>query len=163
MIVGVAAPGDVPYGASGAVIGVGGGIPWRYKGDMARFKRVTLGSVVIMGRKTWESLGRPLPGRRNLVVSRGDVPGVETFRSLADAVAAVDEAQAIWLIGGAAIYGEGMRFADTIDVTYVPDRVDAPEAVRFPPIDPAAWDEGPLVTHEDDPALSRRVYTRRPR
>jgi len=161
MIVAVAAPGDVPYAASGAVIGLHGQIPWRHPGDLARFKRVTLGSAVIMGKNTWNERKKPLPGRRNLLVSRTDVPGVETFRDIDAAVAAVEPAQAIWFIGGTRIYEDAMRVAGVIDVTYVPDRPDHPEVVRFPRIDPAMWEEGPLVPHEDEAGLVRRVYTRR--
>lgn len=144
------------------VIGLHGRIPWRHPGDMRRFKRVTLGTTVVMGRLTWESMGsRPLPGRRNVVVTSRPLAGVETFADLASAVAAAEGD--VWFIGGARIYEEAMRsFADVIDVTYVPDRVDDPAAVRFPPIDPEVWSAGPLLVHEDEPALTRRVWVRRP-
>jgi dihydrofolate reductase len=144
------------------VIGLGGKIPWHYRGDMRRVKRLTMGTSLIMGRVTWESLGgRPLPGRRNLVVTRTarDLPGAECFGDLASALAAC-EGQ-VWFFGGARIYQEAMPLADVIDLVYVPDHVDHPEAVRFPPIDETEWDAGPLVDHEDEPALKRRVYTRK--
>ena len=141
------------------VIGVGGRIPWHYPDDLRRFKRLTLGSTVIMGRRTWESMGgRPLPRRRNIVVTSADLEGVETARSLAEAIDRADDD--VWLIGGARIYAEGMDHASVIDLTYVPDEIDDPEAVRFPPIDPARWIEGPLEEH-DDPALRFRRYRRR--
>jgi len=147
------------------VIGLGNKIPWRYPGDFRRFKRVTMGSTVVMGRRTFESLGKPLPGRRNLVVtSRAlDVPGIEAVSSLDEAFARAGAAD-VWLIGGAHIYEEGMKYADVIDVTYVPDHVDAAEradAVRAPPIDERSFEPGPLLPHEDEPGLTRRVYTRR--
>jgi dihydrofolate reductase len=142
------------------VIGVGGKIPWHYRGDMKRVKRLTMGTTLIMGRVTWESLGgKPLPGRRNLVVTRTDLPGVECFRDVTAALAASETK--VWFFGGARIYEEALAYADTIDLVYVPDRVDAPDAVYFPRIDSADWDEGPLVPHEDEPALTRRVYTRK--
>ncbi len=142
------------------VIGLHGAIPWRHPGDLRRFARVTRGATVIMGRRTWESMrGRPLPHRRNLVVTSRAIEGVETFPSLALAMAASEGP--VWLIGGRAIYEEGMGSCDLIDVTYVPDHVDHPDAVRAPAIDPAQWDEGPLVQHEDEPGLTRRVYTRK--
>lgn len=141
------------------VIGLGGKIPWRHPGDMRRFKRVTRGATVIMGRLTWESMNeKPLPDRRNIVIGRGDVRGAERFGDLASAIAACEGP--VWLIGGARIYEEGMRFADLIDLTYVPDRVEDPAAVRFPPIDPAVFEAGPLIDHEDEPGLTRRVFTR---
>jgi len=121
-----------------------------------------MGATVVMGRRTFESLGKPLPGRRNMVVTRGamNTPGVESVPSLAEAFAKAGDAN-VWLIGGARIYEEGMKYADVIDVTYVPDRVDAPGAVRAPPIDERVFDPGPLLPHEDEPRLTRRVYTRR--
>jgi dihydrofolate reductase len=144
------------------VIGLGGKIPWRHPGDMRRFKRVTMGATVIMGRATFEETGKPLPGRRNIVVTSRplDVPGVERVASVEEALARAADAD-VWFIGGARIYEEAMRYADVIDVTYVPDRVDAPDAVRAPPIDERVFEAGPLLPHEDEPALTRRVYRRR--
>ncbi len=143
------------------VIGLHGKIPWHHKGDMRRFKRVTLGSTVIMGRKTWESMGgRALPGRRNLVVTTSAQPGVECFPTVEDALAT--SSGDVWFIGGRGIYAEAMdKYADTLDVTYVPDHVTDKDAVRFPAIDEARWEPGPLQPHEDEPELQRRVWTRR--
>lgn len=143
------------------VIGLSGKLPWHYKGDLQRFKRLTMGSAIIMGRRTWESIGRPLPGRRNVVIASRDVPGVETYRDLPSALAAIGPSADAWFIGGARVYEEAMRYADLLDVTYVPDHVLDPEAVKFPPIDERVWAAGQLVPHEDEPALSRRVYMRR--
>lgn len=146
------------------VIGLHGDIPWKHPGDQRRFKRVTLGHAIVMGRKTWESIGKkPLPKRRNVVVSRSNVEGVEHYASVTDAIAAIeasDEPGEIWIVGGAGIYEEGMKLADVLDVTYVPDHVDHPDAVRFPPIDERVWRAGPMMAHEDEPELSRREYTR---
>jgi dihydrofolate reductase len=143
------------------VIGVGGKIPWHYRGDMRRVKRLTMGTTLIMGRVTWESLGgRPLPGRRNLVVTQTPVlAGAECFADLASALAACDGP--VWFFGGARIYREAMPLADFLDIVYVPDRVDHPDAVLFPPIDESVWEPGPLLDHEDEPALKRRVYMRK--
>ncbi len=142
------------------VIGVGGKIPWHYRGDMRRVKRLTMGTTLIMGRVTWESLGgRPLPGRRNLVVtSRTLLPGAECFADIASALEA--SRGPVWFFGGARIYREAMPLADVIDIVYVPDRVEQPDAVKFPAIDPHDWEAGPLLDHEDEPALKRRLYTR---
>jgi dihydrofolate reductase len=145
------------------IIGVGGSIPWRYPGDFRRFKRVTTGSTVVMGRTTFESIGKPLPGRRNIVLTRRpiDVEGLETSTTLGDAIARAGAAP-VWFIGGARVYEEAMPFVDVIDVTYVPDHVDAPDAVRAPAIDESIFEPGPLLPHEDEPALTRREYRRRP-
>jgi dihydrofolate reductase len=143
------------------VIGIGKRIPWRYKGDLARLKTLTMGTTVVMGRVTWESIGeRPLPGRRNLVVTSGTRPGVECFRDVRCALES--SSGMVWLLGGARVYEEGMSYADWIDVTYVPDRVDGPDAVRFPPIDPSVFVAGPMLVHETEPALLRRIFTRLP-
>lgn len=148
------------------VIGLHGDIPWKHPGDQRRFKRVTLGHAMIMGRKTWESIGkRPLPKRRNVVVSRSPVEGVEHYASVAEAISAIengaDAPNEIWIVGGAGIYAEGMTLADVIDVTYVPEHVDHPDAVKFPAIDDATWIAGPMLPHEDEPELTRRELTRR--
>ncbi len=141
-------------------IGLDGKIPWRHPGDMRRFKRLTLGSTVIMGRNTWESLPRrPLVDRRNLVLTRRSLPGVECFPTLEQALES--SAGQVWVIGGARAYEEAMKVADLLDVTYVPDHVTDPRAVMMPAIDPAAWDEGPLVPHEDEEGLFRREFRRR--
>jgi dihydrofolate reductase len=144
------------------VIGLGGKIPWRHPGDMRRFKRVTMGATVIMGRATFDETGKPLPGRRNIVVTSRplDVAGVERVASVDEALALAGDAD-VWFIGGARIYEEAMRHVDLIDVTYVPDHVDAPDAVRAPPIDERVFEPGPLLPHEDEPGLTRRVYRRR--
>jgi dihydrofolate reductase len=146
------------------VIGVGGKIPWRYLGDWRRFKRVTMGATVVMGRTTFESIGKALPGRRNLVVTRKtiDVPGIECVRNLEEALARAGDAD-VWFIGGARIYEDAMKYVEVIDVTYVPDYVDGWDAVNAPPIDETIFEPGPILTHEDEPALKRRVYTRRTR
>ena len=143
------------------VIGLHGAVPWRHPGDMRRFKRVTRGGTVIMGRLTWESMKRrPLPHRRNIVISRSEVGEVERYADIPTALAKVTEGD-VWFIGGARIYEEAMRYCDVIDLTYVPDHVTDPEAVKFPPIDEAVWDPGELVPHEEEPGLTRRVFRRR--
>jgi dihydrofolate reductase len=144
------------------ILGAHGKIPWRYRGDWKRFRRVTMGAAVIMGRVTFESIGKPLDGRRSLVVTSRplQVPGIDCVRSVAEGLAKVGDAD-VWFIGGARIYEEGMRYADVIDVTYVPDHVAEEGAVHAPPIDAEAFEAGPLLIHEEEPTLTRRVYTRR--
>ena len=143
-------------------IGVDGKIPWHHPGDFRRFKRVTMGAAVVMGRTTFESMGKPLPGRRNIVVTSRplEVAGVEGVRSVDEALRRAEPAD-IWFIGGARIYEEAMRHVDVIDVTYVPDHVEAANSVKVPPIDEGVFAAGPLLPHEDEEGLSRRVYTRR--
>jgi dihydrofolate reductase len=145
------------------VIGVGRTLPWHYKGDMVRFKRVTMGGTLVMGRVTFESIGsKPLPGRRHIVITSGaiDVAGVEKASSVEDAIARAGDAD-VWFIGGAKVYESAMKYCDFLDVAYVPDRIDAADAVRMPEIDENLFEPGPLLQHEDEPALMRRLFTRR--
>jgi dihydrofolate reductase len=142
------------------VIGKDGTIPWRHPGDQRRFKRLTVGKTIVMGRKTWESLPRrPLPDRTNVVLTRTPLPGVPCFPDLRAALAACTGD--VWIIGGERAYAEAMALADLLDVTFVPDHVEGPGLVRFPPIDPRVFEEGPLLPHEDEEGLTRRLYTRR--
>ena len=141
------------------VIGRDGGIPWHYPGDLRRFKRLTLGHTVVMGRRTWESLpGRPLPGRRNLVLTSRSLDGVECFRSPAEAVPTVEGE--LFFIGGAQLYREALGVADFIDLTLVPDDVPVEGSVLFPPI-PPEWESGPVEQHPDEPTLRLQRWTRR--
>lgn len=130
-----------------SVIGRDGQIPWRLPTDFAHFKRTTLGKPLIMGRKTFESIGKPLPGRTNIIVSRrqGYAPdGVVVCHSLAAAlaeaqrIAAADGAAEVMIGGGAEIYREAMPLADRLYITHV---AVSPEGdARFPPIDPGSWE-----------------------
>ena len=115
--------------ASGGVIGAGGRLPWHLPEDLARFKALTTGSVVLMGRTTWESLPapvRPLPGRRNIVLSRRAgfaAPGAEVVASMAAALDLVGGHDA-WVIGGGSVYREAMPLADVAVVTQIDLVVD---------------------------------------
>ena len=146
------------------VIGVDNRIPWRYQGDFRRFKRVTMGKTLIMGRRTFESIGHPLAGRRNIVVTSRplEIEGVECVASVDEALAKAGDEIDVWFIGGARIYAEAMQHVDLIDVTYVPDHVRAADAVRAPRID-GTWEGSRLLQHEDEPTLRRRTFTRRAR
>ncbi len=134
--------------AENGVIGAGGAILWRLKSAMARLKAITLNKPVVMGRKTFVSIGRPLPGRTNIVVTR-DVgfraDGVVVTNSFADAraIATGDAlrrfATEIAVIGGAEIYAQWMDSADRLEITEVHARPDGD--TRFPPVDPTAWEE----------------------
>ncbi len=108
--------------ASNRVIGKDGGLPWRIPADLKWFKRLTVGHPVVMGRRTMESLGRPLPGRRNVVVSRrGETPpeGFERVRSVAEAVDLLAGEAEVSVIGGAQIYLELMPLCDEVLLSYV--------------------------------------------
>lgn len=146
------------------IIGVDGGIPWDYPGDRKRLWRLTKDTTIILGRLTWDSLPRrPMRRRRNIVISSRPVEGAESFRSLADALAAC-EGETVWFLGGARIYEEAMEYADFLDLTYVPDRVrlqPGQGAVHFPKIDEARWLAGPPHPDPDEPGVIRRRFARR--
>ena len=133
-------------------IGRGGKLPWRLADDLKRFKALTTGHAVLMGRKTFESLPHgALPGRRNLVLSRSkkDFPGAETFSALEAALAAAGEGT-VFAIGGESVYRETMPLAEAMHLTLVDD---APEAdAFFPEWNPAEWEE---LSREPRPADAR--------
>jgi len=120
-------------------IGIDNQLPWHLPEDLAHFKRVTLGRPIIMGRKTFDSIGRPLPKRRNIVVTRNahwSHEGVEVAHSLEDAIAMLGEDDAS-IIGGAQIFTASMALADRMIVTHI-DKVYRCDTF-FPEIDPARW------------------------
>ncbi|MEN3275161.1 MAG: dihydrofolate reductase [Massilia sp.] len=131
-------------------IGVDNKLPWHLPEDLAHFKRVTLGRPMIMGRKTFDSIGRPLPGRRNVVVTRNADwrhEGVETVTSLEAAMTLVGREDAS-IIGGAQIFESALSLADRMIVTEI-DHVFACDTF-FPPIDPAVWVETARERHHSD-------------
>jgi len=141
------------------IIGKDNSIPWHYSTDLKRFKRLTLGKTVIMGRRTWESLPvKPLPDRRNIVITRTSLDGVECFPSIDDALETCEGD--VWFIGGAGIYQEALGKADIIDMTLVPDNVSGEGCVEFPKIG-NEWDAGPVEELETDENLKHQTYTRR--
>lgn len=128
--------------AANGVIGSGGKLPWHLPEDLRHFKALTLGHPVIMGRKTWESLGRPLPGRENIVVTRTsgyEAPGAHVAASLDAALALCAGEPLAFVIGGSALYAAALPAADALVLTEIAR--DYPGDVRFPAFDRAAWRE----------------------
>ncbi len=108
--------------ARGRVIGKENKMPWHLPADLAHFKKVTLGKPIVMGRKTFESVGRPLPGRRNVVISRQKnlvIENVECVDSLENAIALLKEEAEIMIIGGANVYTQALQLADQLYLTYI--------------------------------------------
>jgi len=131
-------------------IGIDNRMPWHLPEDFAHFKRVTLGKPVIMGRKTFDSIGRVLPGRRNIVVTRNadwSHEGAERAASLDAAIAMLGDASAS-IIGGAQIFAQAMDVAGAMIVTHI-DRVFGCDTF-FPPIDAAVWRETARDTHHSE-------------
>jgi len=139
--------------ALNGVIGRDNDLPWRLSADLRHFKRLTTGHPIVMGRRTHESIGRPLPDRRNLVLSRDPafVPrGVEIHRSLEAALAAVQDSAEAFVIGGAALYAATLPIADRIYLTRVQAHVEGD--TYFPEIDQRRWCCTESETHEADAA-----------
>lgn len=123
-------------------IGRDNALPWKLPSDLAHFKRTTLGHPIIMGRHTWESLGRPLPGRRNIVISRQadyTAIGATVFGSLPEALAACQGESSVCIIGGAQIYAQALQYAHEIVATEVHADVDGD--AFFPAPEPQQWEE----------------------
>ncbi|MGN6579202.1 MAG: dihydrofolate reductase [Bordetella sp.] len=128
--------------ASNRVIGRDNGLPWKLPGDLAHFKRTTLGHPIIMGRKTWESLGRPLPGRTNIVVTRQAdyaAAGAVVVTSLQAALDACTNDAEPFIIGGAQLYALALPTADRIVATEVHARIDGD--AWFPELPQNQWRE----------------------
>lgn len=125
--------------AHGGVIGAAGGMPWHVPEDLAHFRDTTMGAPVIMGRRTWESFPsrfRPLPGRRNVVVTSDDAwadAGAERAASLDDALALVEGAETAWVIGGGQLYRAAIDRADVLEVTELDLDVDGD--THAPPVE----------------------------
>jgi dihydrofolate reductase len=168
--------------SNNGIIGVDNKIPWNYPADMAYFRETTKGATVVFGRKTFESIGRPLPKRRNIVISstKVEMAGIETYPSLGSAIEQINkELQEsiisfeapdsdmlivrpnIWLAGGAGIYQEGMGFADEIHLTVLREVIHSTNAVRFPFINPRYFEvkEWRQLTPGDD-TLRLYIYKR---
>ena len=128
--------------ARNGVIGRDNALPWRLPEDLAHFKRTTLGHPVIMGRKTWDSIGKLLPGRRNIVVTRNrawHAGGAEAASSLEDALARCEKAAEVFVIGGAALFADALPRADYAIVTEIGRDIEGD--VYFPPLDASEWVE----------------------
>jgi len=139
------------------VIGIDNSMPWHLPGDFKYFKATTLGKPIIMGRKTWDSLGRPLPGRLNIVVTRQadlTLEGAEVFTSLDAAVARAEQwaieqnVDEVMLIGGAQLYAQSLAQANRLYLTRVALSPDGD--AWFPEFDPTEWK---LVSDTPNPAL----------
>ena len=160
--------------ANNGVIGRAGGLPWKLSTDMKRFKELTMGKPVVMGRKTWESFPkRPLPGRLNIVISRDPAFRAEdalTARTVEKALELAEDGRGtpdgeIAVIGGGEIYRQALPYADRLYVTHVMADIDGD--TRFPAIEPADWR---IVSSQDFPAGEKDsqatryvVYERRQR
>ena len=158
--------------ADNGVIGQGGGMPWRLKADLQHFRRLTMGKPVVMGRKTYLSIGKPLAGRTTIVASRDPslaIPGALVVPSFAHALAAARgdalrrAVSEITIAGGADIYAQAMPLADRLEITHVHARPEGD--TLFPPIDPTIWrevDRNEQPAQSAEPAFTWATYVRLP-
>ena len=134
--------------ARNGVIGANGSLPWHLPEDLKHFKKLTLGHPIIMGRRTWESLGKPLPGRENIVVTRRsgyEATGASVAASLEAAVALCAGEPVAFVIGGAELYAAALSLADGLVLTEI--HKDYEGDTRFPEWDRAAWRVSQKETH----------------
>jgi dihydrofolate reductase len=149
--------------ARNGVIGVDGGLPWHLPDDLRRFKSLTMGHVLVMGRRTYESIGRPLPGRTTVVVTRnaGWDPGSEDVLVATGLDEAIGAAKAIddevFVVGGAQVYADALPLADLLELTLVDDEPDGDTI--FPPVEWGDWDE---LRRDDGDGVAYVTYERRP-
>ena len=148
--------------AQNRTIGINNNLPWYLPEDLKYFKRITMGKPIIMGRKTFESIGKPLPGRTNIVVTRNPdyvVEGVKTVNSLeaacklCESIAEIDGGDEAMVIGGAEIYSQALPLADRLYLTEVHANVEGD--AFFPEFDRSAWHE---IAREDFQATGPNPY-----
>lgn len=136
--------------AADRVIGMDNAMPWHLPADLAWFKRQTLDKPVIMGRRTWESIGRPLPGRLNIVISSqpGDAEGVRWVTSIDEALQAAGEVDEVMVIGGGRIYEQLLPRADRLYLTHIDAEVVGD--TTFPDFEPEEWQSTFSEFHDAD-------------
>ena len=153
--------------AQNGVIGQDNTLPWRLKADMRFFRATTMGHPIIMGRHTWNSLGKPLPGRRNIVLSYQAglaLTGAEVFSDFSQALSACESAEKIFVIGGAQLYKHALPLADQLLITEV--HANVPGDAFFPPIPRTLFREVSRTSHpadgENEFAMDFVSYRRQP-
>ncbi|WP_176110298.1 type 3 dihydrofolate reductase [Izhakiella australiensis] len=136
--------------AADRVIGMENAMPWHLPADLAWFKKHTLNKPVIMGRRTWESIGRPLPGRKNIVISRqsGSDEGAIWVSSLQEALTAAGEVEEVMIIGGGDIYRQFIDKANRLYLTHIDAEVDGD--THFPDYEPVQWQSTFSEFHDAD-------------
>ncbi len=137
--------------STNGVIGVDGDLPWRLSDDLKRFKALTTGKPVIMGRKTWDSIGRPLPNRQNIVITRNPdftANGCDIVSTPEQAIDVADNADELMIIGGGTIYEIFLDKATRVYLTRVHAEIDGD--TFFPELDSGVWTEVARTTHPAD-------------
>ena len=137
--------------ASNRAIGLNNQMPWHLSADLKKFKKITMGAPILMGRKTYESIGRPLPGRTNIIISRNpshSQPGCLVFNDIDKALASCGDAEEVFVIGGSDFYKSMLPVADTLYLTQI--HREFPGDTFFPEIDADQWIEVEREDIQDD-------------
>lgn len=150
------------------VIGQNNKLPWEYDypEDLSFFRKMTANSTIVMGRKTFESVGRPLPKRRNIVLSHKivpkiEIPGVEIFHSLDNVLdSCVKDDNPVWIIGGSYVYQEGLKVANELYITTIPQIIQGSDLVYFPYVNPDLFKVKDTITISEEKKLYCHVYAR---
>ncbi len=151
--------------ARNRTIGIDNTLPWRLSDDLKYFKALTLGHHILMGRKTWESIGKPLPGRTTVIITRGNFPapeGVKIAHSLQEAISVCGADEEIFFVGGADLYGQALPLADRLYLTEI--QADVEGDAWFPDYDRSEWREVSRDARRDEAsglAYDFVVYSRR--
>ena len=141
--------------ASNRAIGLNNQMPWHVSADLKKFKKITMGAPILMGRKTYESIGRPLPGRTNIIISRNPEyrqPGCQVFNDIEQALESCRDSDEIFVIGGSDFYKSMLPVADTLYLTQI-HRV-FPCDTFFPELDAAQWIEVEREDIQNDPDVA---------
>ena len=137
--------------AKNRAIGIDGALPWHLSADLKRFRQLTSGHTIIMGRKTWDSIGKPLPNRHNIVITRTQdlvLEGAQTVTSLKAAIQVASNELEKFIIGGAEIYNLALPIVDTIEMTLI--HQDIQGDTYFPPVDSNIWEVSERSEYQDD-------------
>ena len=144
--------------ARNRVIGNMGRLPWHIPQDMKRFKQLTTGHAVLMGRKTFESLGRPLPERRNVVITSSTIPGVESYPSIPRALEALAGEDLVFVIGGGKVFAQLLDKTDILHLTIVDQ--SPPGDAFFPPYEHLLGSQFTLTNREEFPGFAFEDFAR---
>ena len=143
--------------AEGRVIGLNGSMPWHLPADFAYFKKSTMGCPIIMGRKTFDSIGKPLPGRQNIVLTHSSdlvIAGCDVVTSLEEALALVDKEQEVFIIGGQQLYEQALPIANRLYLTHIQATLEGD--TRFPDYSNYSWKQ---IRHEVFSSDEKNMYS----
>jgi dihydrofolate reductase len=146
--------------AQGRVIGKDNNMPWHLPEELQYFKKVTMGKPILMGRNTYESIGRPLPGRQNIVISSNanlEITGVDVVNSIEQALAVAGQCDELMVIGGAGLYNQMITLANTLYITDI--KLTVAGDAFFPEYEPGHWQKSNIEPHQSQSGIEFVTYT----